>query len=168
MDQATVVMIGAAITVIGGAVMALLWKVFSMGRRIGQMEGRLTTNELTANTTVGFLRRRGNAKAMSNGMINTIHLGTRRVTTEWRERFRPLLPALREWYRTEGRGLSENDQFVSLENALGDAIVAQICGPHGIDDGECLAMALLLCRETQVVNPTDRRIEPPGGEGKNS
>ena len=95
-DASEIAIIGTAITIIGGAVIGLVWKVFSLGRQIGELEGRASVALNRADRAddktdalIGFQRRRGMVKAMNRGMIEPRRAYDEdevyRLTPEWRE-----------------------------------------------------------------------------------
>lgn len=141
---------------IGTAMAAAAAWIFRMGLQIGTLKAEALAEQAKneedrklLNTMASYQRRRGMVGALAKGIVEPINAMSIQLTDEWRRRLEPLKARLASWYATNGyRFDNQNKLFWELEENFGDEIVQHVCIPYGLHDAECLAAAVLLCRET--------------------
>lgn len=75
------------------------------------------------------------------------------VSSEARQAYAALTPALKRWYLYNGHGLSENELFQAVEKNFGAQLEKDICPQLGITAGACIVVAMELMRESIELTP---------------
>ncbi len=70
------------------------------------------------------------------------------ITDEIRSWYSGFINELKEFYRTVGIHLSEDDLLLEIGKKFENQIINEICIPHNMGNGECLIIAASLAKES--------------------
>ncbi len=111
---------------------------------------RFAKLEVKVDTLWGFLLRRAEVEA------TTVRLADKNSPLEVRpeslELFRNLAPALRNYYTTEGFGLTAPELALNIEEKFGREITDTISKPNDLTFGACLIVAVAVASGDNVVD----------------
>ncbi len=117
-----------------GMILAIGGVIWNMMR----MSGRFATLELKVDTMWDLQWKRAASEAVKAG------IATRNspviINDEAKGWAEPLLPAMRDFYLTLGRRMSDGDLMLEIVRRFDDDIITQICIPHGLSEGACILL----------------------------
>ena len=129
-DLHLTISLGTALTLIG-----VVWRA----------SAQISEMKLKVDTLWDYVIRRGRAEGLHAGALAQNSPIT--ITPDARRWFEGLAGDLHAWYQKAGRGLADRELYVALEKQFGERITNEVCVPHRVHAGACLAMAALVCRE---------------------
>jgi hypothetical protein len=117
---------------------SLLYVIYIAGWKLGRIE-------LQVDTIWEFLMRRAISEAMQKELI--VSNSPVIPTVIAIEVFSVIVPKLKKFYKTKGKGLSNKELFRATEVEFGDVFVNDICPKLKITAGACVATAMVLMKE---------------------
>lgn len=128
----------AVVAILGPTLVTVAGVVWAFARRLALLETKL-------NVCWDFVMRRATSEGVNMGILLAPG-DDMRTSLEARSWFDGLKPALREFYRTAGKTLSDRNLFIEVERRFGDRLLHEVCIPHGMIAGACIWAAIDVAR----------------------
>jgi hypothetical protein len=151
--SSAVLSIVTALAAFIGVMTALLVSVAKLQASLDQLAERLTRADKITDSRVDTVWRsltnRGTLRAKNEGYIIGEDTGmAATVRSDIKSAFDPVRPVLAKIYRETVKEPGDEGKFTeALEKQMSAWLMKHICGPLGVHEYECAAMALLVAKE---------------------